>query len=578
MSLSRFLSIPLLAMLLLFSVAPVARASSTKGVPACFCYLNGTGAEKVDGIADDPACQKECLKKADYEGYHYALDYSSYPQANLRCWQLQTDCEKNLDGDAKGTVDGMWGTDQPSECLPKQHYCYASSNNPTVLNVEIGGTTSVVDFAQYVSVVYKYLMGFAMTVSIVFIMIGGLRYVTAGGMTKDSDDKDTITGAKKMMVQAVEGFVLLLFTYVILYTVNPQLLRLQVPKLPMMRGVVIAGNDCATLLGGTPKDDAAEIDNYTDFTEKNADDKRLYGDSAIKSQRNSAVVKFADKTKRNSAVCGVTGEVLMGPNNSPVPPGTTCNFNYCDGAKGCASTPTGGQCVLCKEVKMDNPYGAVPSGSICSQLDPPDSLTKNGDGSYSGTYDSCGYSHQPYVFFSEAGATAATIAGVAAGAATIESGGWGAAAVLAPYVGSAFPDIVAGACTSLSISCGSLKACSDYNGLTVEGGQGTSNLSNLNFSSFFGEPSIQSVCAQDPCGVGARMHTSCSYFDGSGVDAKTATGITVGCIASDLVEASKAVEDTYQRMRDAPNGSDEAKTASDEYYAALELYSSLGGK
>lgn len=68
----------------------------------------------------------------------------------------------------------------------------------------------------YVAGAYRYLLGFAMTIAIVMIMVGGTRYVLGGASSKE------VSAAKKMMTQALEGFVLLVFVYVILYTINPE--------------------------------------------------------------------------------------------------------------------------------------------------------------------------------------------------------------------------------------------------------------------------------------------------------------------------------------------------------------------
>lgn len=84
----------------------------------------------------------------------------------------------------------------------------------------------------YIAGVYRFLIGFALTIAIVFVMIGGLQYVI-GASSGD------IGKAKERIRNAVTGFVLLLAVYVILFTVNPELtvfknLEIQViPEAPM---------------------------------------------------------------------------------------------------------------------------------------------------------------------------------------------------------------------------------------------------------------------------------------------------------------------------------------------------------
>jgi len=69
---------------------------------------------------------------------------------------------------------------------------------------------------EYVTAFYKYLIGIATTIAIVFLMIGGLQYVLAAG-TGDT------AKAKARIKNAVVGLLLVLFTFVILNTVNPRL-------------------------------------------------------------------------------------------------------------------------------------------------------------------------------------------------------------------------------------------------------------------------------------------------------------------------------------------------------------------
>ena len=85
---------------------------------------------------------------------------------------------------------------------------------------------------EYVSAFYRYLVGIATTIAIVFLMIGGLQYVLAAGTGET-------TKAKTRIQNAVVGLLLVLFTYVILYTVNPRLVEFQPLSLTVIDGVHI---------------------------------------------------------------------------------------------------------------------------------------------------------------------------------------------------------------------------------------------------------------------------------------------------------------------------------------------------
>jgi hypothetical protein len=81
---------------------------------------------------------------------------------------------------------------------------------------------------EYIAGVYKYLLGIATTIAIVMIMIGGLQWAFGG------TSEEAITKAKGRIKNAVTGLILLLSTYLILYTVNPNLIKLQFPELDII--------------------------------------------------------------------------------------------------------------------------------------------------------------------------------------------------------------------------------------------------------------------------------------------------------------------------------------------------------
>ncbi len=75
--------------------------------------------------------------------------------------------------------------------------------------------------AQYVAAIYKYGVGVAGMLASVMIMIGGVQYLTAGG------DASRVSAAKQRINDAIIGLALSVGAYVILNTINPQILNLQ---------------------------------------------------------------------------------------------------------------------------------------------------------------------------------------------------------------------------------------------------------------------------------------------------------------------------------------------------------------
>ncbi|MDD4995235.1 MAG: pilin [Patescibacteria group bacterium] len=124
---------------------------------------------------------------------------------------------------------GCWqGTS--SECVEGKGFCYVDYPN-VELNVPIGGVTTARDIGSYIALLYNYLVGVAVIVAIVMIMYGGFRWVTAAG------DSGKISEAKKTMVGAVVGLVLALFSYTLLNTINPALVRLDMPAVKKIRAI-----------------------------------------------------------------------------------------------------------------------------------------------------------------------------------------------------------------------------------------------------------------------------------------------------------------------------------------------------
>lgn len=533
----------------LSSAAPFAAAATSTAANACFCYVDDKGATKTAGATDDASCATLCAKNGTSDaGHQWAKSFAQYPSANLRCWEKQTDCEKDLDGDTSGpegaTIDGQWSYGQPAECLEGSHYCYSADTIKTYLQVEIAGVKSVVNFADYVGLVYQYLMGFSMTVAIVFLMIGGLRYVL-GASSGD------VTKAKKMMTNAVEGFVLLMFAYVILYTVNPQLLKLQVPKLPMLRQVtIVSGNDCGTIMGLAANSTPTIINSQRDFA-----DTDTYGEYAIVSNVNKAVLKFEDSKQRGDPRCGVDAEVLAGADGAGVAEGTTCQFSYCDAPKGCAAVKDKAECVLCQDIGPNDENGIVPSGALCSALDPKNDTLSKATGGTSGTYNMCGYSQNPSLTTSNADIIwAGAVTGVVGGF----TGGIGSAFAAAGYAAEAVADAKIGTCAYLEIKCTPTYTCKDYDDekALATGNNELDDLESTFLGFSLGAPNIYSVCAQNPCGVagGCEVAIVPGWVEDS-----------INCVRAGAAKTEEECKALYRSMYEVPLGSSEYESMSAEY-------------
>jgi len=91
----------------------------------------------------------------------------------------------------------------------------------TVADEKTTNTYNIPWLAQYISGVYKYAVGIGGILAAVMMMIGGIQYLTAGG------DAGRVAKGKEKISDAILGLFLVLGTYMILNTINPNLVSMQ---------------------------------------------------------------------------------------------------------------------------------------------------------------------------------------------------------------------------------------------------------------------------------------------------------------------------------------------------------------
>ncbi len=72
---------------------------------------------------------------------------------------------------------------------------------------------------QYISGIYQYAISIAGILAAVVLMAGGVLWLVSGG------DSGRISKAKEMIIGSVSGLVILMASYIILYQINPNLVR-----------------------------------------------------------------------------------------------------------------------------------------------------------------------------------------------------------------------------------------------------------------------------------------------------------------------------------------------------------------
>jgi hypothetical protein len=107
-------------------------------------------------------------------------------------------------------------------------YCYARQES-IPLTVTIGGLRRTIDLGEYIQAVYNYGVAIAGIFAAVMIMVGGIQWLTAAG------DSGRVSAAQKRITDASIGLFLTIFAWFILNTINPSLVVLQMPRIPMVR-------------------------------------------------------------------------------------------------------------------------------------------------------------------------------------------------------------------------------------------------------------------------------------------------------------------------------------------------------
>lgn len=122
---------------------------------------------------------------------------------------------------------------------PHMSYAQTSNDYQLLAPIPIGGgsgsvnSVSTNNFSDYAQNIISFLIGFAAVLAVLMIMFGGFTYMTSEALGgKES--------GKEMMLNAVYGLLLILASFLILQTINPELLNLNL-NIGSITGTVPAG-------------------------------------------------------------------------------------------------------------------------------------------------------------------------------------------------------------------------------------------------------------------------------------------------------------------------------------------------
>jgi len=78
---------------------------------------------------------------------------------------------------------------------------------------------------NYINYIYTFLLSFAGIIALVSLILGGILYLTSAGTPEKLEE------AKKQILAAFLGIIILFSSYLILKTINPELTKLELPNL-----------------------------------------------------------------------------------------------------------------------------------------------------------------------------------------------------------------------------------------------------------------------------------------------------------------------------------------------------------
>jgi hypothetical protein len=158
-----------------------------------------------------------------------AATVASSPDVASKKWKDAAECQQ---------YKGQWVNND----------CYYTPV-PIKIGVSIGGLTQAT-LSTYLAAAFNLAIGAAAILAVIFIMVGGFRYIAAAGGGE-------VEQGKSMIKSAIIGLVLTLLSYTLLQTVNPAILSLSLPPIRMVKPLPTnvadnSGCDATTAVGTIP--------------------------------------------------------------------------------------------------------------------------------------------------------------------------------------------------------------------------------------------------------------------------------------------------------------------------------------
>ncbi len=185
---------------------------TTLAAGGCTCYDSDNIAHSVDAT-------DECISDCGDSGATILSDAGcSCPDGTSHIMDCKTTCTNSGYSTAPGNT-GAVSNNSTQTITPLLSVEIPGIDLSDAIEVD-GKVLHIAFLGAYIAGAYKYILGIATIAAIVMVMIGGFQYAAAGGYGDTSK-------AKERIKNAVIGLILLSSTWLILWTVNPELVRLR---------------------------------------------------------------------------------------------------------------------------------------------------------------------------------------------------------------------------------------------------------------------------------------------------------------------------------------------------------------
>ncbi|MBI5732266.1 MAG: hypothetical protein HY982_02820, partial [Candidatus Magasanikbacteria bacterium] len=142
------------------------------------------------------------------------------PEHNPMCWSKEW-CKAEIEFNGWTFAENNFELGGPDNICGKElGVCIPAGHAQT--GITIGGKKEYAHLGDYIKTVYTYLVGVGGIVAVVMLIWGGFTYLTAAG------SPERISSAKSTIGSSLLGMLLLVGSYTLLYTINPDLVRLRV--------------------------------------------------------------------------------------------------------------------------------------------------------------------------------------------------------------------------------------------------------------------------------------------------------------------------------------------------------------